>query len=337
MTRKNQILFLLATAMVSFCIGGLSDKYYPQIKACLVSQVNKWDNVVTTKWGEGFQLVQIRSSVDSSLQSAYFSVSHSGIVKPLLVSLHTWSGDYSQNDPLATMAYKHGWNYIHPDFRGPNWSKDACLSNKAIADIDDAIQYAIDNGSVDTENIFIVGASGGGYAVLGSYLKTRYKIKTFQSWVPISDLSAWFHQSRSRNAKYAQDILKCISNGIIFDENEARQRSPLFWDMPAAPKGKLEIFAGINDGYTGSVPISHSILFFNRLVAHYGYPESRVEAFDIVKLLSRSIERTGHFKKIDGRAVLYAKNTPPVSLIIFDGGHEMLPEYCFERLKEIAE
>ena len=75
----------------------------------------------------------------------------------------------------------------------------------------------------------------------------------------------------------------------------------------------------------------------NRLVAHYGYPESRVEAFDIVKLLSRSIERTGHFKKIDGRAVLYAKNTPPVSLIIFDGGHEMLSEYCFERLKEIAE
>jgi len=123
-------------------------------------------------------------------------------LEPLIVSLHTWSGDYSQNDPLAEMARKEGWNYIHPDFRGPNRTRDACLSKKAITDIDDAVQYAKDNGNgnVDMNNIFIVGASGGGYATLGSYLKISHQIKAFLSWVPISDLSAWFHQSKNRNA-----------------------------------------------------------------------------------------------------------------------------------------
>ena len=91
---------------------------------------------------------------------------------------------------------------------------DACLSNKALADIDDAIQYAKDNGHVDTNNVFVVGVSGGGYATLGLYLRVSHQIKTFFSWVPVSDLSAWFYQSKNRNAKYAQDILQCTSDGI---------------------------------------------------------------------------------------------------------------------------
>jgi hypothetical protein len=106
--------------------------------------------------------------------------------------------------------------------------------------------------------------------------------------------------------------------------------------MPAKPKGRLEIFEGIKDGYTGSVPISHSILFFNKIVMHYGYPESRVGEADIVKLLTRGIEQKVDCEKIEGRNVLYAKNTAPVSLTIFDGGHEMLTEYCLRRMKTLA-
>lgn len=292
---------------------------------------------MTSEWNDGFTTVQIRSSADGFLQPAYFTESSTKTVKPLIVSLHTWTGGYSQEDPLAAMVKNEGWNYIHPDFRGPNRTQDACLSPKAISDIDDAIQYAIDNGSVDMGNIFVVGLSGGGYATLGTYLKTRHIIKAFLAWASISDLAAWFYHSRNRNVTYAQDILRCTSDGINFDENEARRRSPMAWDMPAKPKGRLEIFAGIDDGYTGSVPISHSILFFNRLVAHYGYPESRIGDADLVKLLTRGIEGTDDLGMIGERKVLYVKNTPPVSLTIFDGGHEMLPEYCFKRIKEIIE
>jgi len=111
----------------------------------------------------------------------------------------------------------------------------------------------------------------------------------------------------------------------------------MFWDMPVKPKGRLEIYAGINDGYTGSVPILHSIQFFNRTVDHYGYADSKVSQIDIVKLLTRGIEKNDTPSKIGGREVVYRRDTKPVSLVIFDGTHEMLPEYCFDRMKQIAE
>ena len=102
------------------------------------AKINTWDSGTGKVWSDGFTIVKIQSSADASLQPAYFLPSQPGTLKPLVVGLHTWSGDYTQNDPLAKIAKREGWNYIHPNFRGPNWTKDACLSEKALADIDDA-------------------------------------------------------------------------------------------------------------------------------------------------------------------------------------------------------
>lgn len=335
--KRNNTILLLFLILTSFIVGGLTGHYYPQIKSRLISNMNIWDNTSDERWGEGFSIVTIRSSVDDTEQSAYFFKADSGTPKPLIVSLHTWSGDYSQNDPLAPMAKDAGWNYIHPDFRGPNWTADACLSEKAIADIDDAMKYGIDNGNVDMTNVFVVGVSGGGYATLGTYLRTRHRVKAFLSWVPISDLSAWYYQSLNRKSKYAQDILKCTSDGMVLNENEAKLRSPLFWDVPEHPKGRLEIYAGIHDGYTGSVPISHSILFYNRIAQHLGNRNDLVTQGDIVELLTRGIEHGSDLGRLGDRQVYYRRGTDLLSLTIFDGDHEMLPEYCFERMKTIAE
>lgn len=335
MRRKTSVLILFLI-LTSFIVGGLTGHYYPQIKSRLISNINIWDNTNNQDWPKEFSVVKIRSSVDAAEQYAYFFKADSEPPKPLIVSLHTWSGNYSQNDPLAPMAMNAEWNYIHPDFRGPNWTSDACLSKKAIADIDDAIQYAIDNGNVDTSKVFVVGASGGGYATLGAYLRTRHEVKAFLSWVPISDLSAWYHQSLNRKSKYAQDILKCTSEGMELKDNEAQLRSPLFWDVPVNPTGRLEIYAGINDGYTGSVPISHSILFYNRIAQHLGSKDLVTEA-DMVELLTRGIEHSSDLGRLGDRQVYYRRGTDLLSLTIFDGGHEMLPKYCFERMKMIAE
>lgn len=334
MKQRKTVIFLVAT--VAFLLGGVAGHYLPQIGSRLISQINTWNDTSKTAWSDEFSVVRIKSSCDSSFQPAYFLASPAGTPKPLITSLHSWSSDYSEKDPLADMARKEGWNYIHPDFRGPNHTAEACLSEKVIADIDDAIQYAVDNGNVDRDNIFVVGASGGGYATLGSYLKTTHQVKAFLSWVPISDLSVWFHQSKNRESKYAQDILECTSGGTSLDQNRARDRSPLFWDIPTKPNGRLEIYAGINDGYTGSVPISHSIQFYNLIVKHYGYADSTVGQTDIVKLLTRGIERNNNPSTIGDREVLYRKDAEPASLVIFDGTHEMLSEYCFDRMKQIA-
>ncbi|MBN2354578.1 prolyl oligopeptidase family serine peptidase [candidate division KSB1 bacterium] len=329
--------FLLFTILVSSIVGVFGGCYYAQMKSHLSSLNHKRDSKKMTVWTEDFSPVTIPSSVDGNEQTAYFLTAPLGSPKPLLVSLHTWSDDYSQNDPLAPMSKSAGWNYIHPDFRGPNRSVDACLSEKAMADIDDAIQYGIDNGNVDKGNVFVVGVSGGGYATLGAYLKTRHRVKAFLSWVPISDISAWYYQSLNRNSRYAQDILKCTSDGTVLNEKEARLRSPLFWNFPERPKGRLEIYAGINDGYTGSVPISHSILFYNRIAQHLGHMDDLVNQDDIIRLLTRGIDDGSHSGMLGDRKIYYRRGTNLLLLTIFDGGHEMLPEYCFIRMRMIAE
>jgi dienelactone hydrolase len=265
--------------LLVFTAGSLLGCTYPQTPPSPVAEPdswdntgsNRWDNTRAEKWADEFALVTIRSSADATEQPAYFfKAAPGGAPKPLIVSLHTWSGDHAQSDPLAPIAKEAGWNYIHPGFRGPNSTPDACLSEKAMADIDDAIQYAIDNSNTDVDNVFVVGASGGGYATLGSYLRTRHTVRVFIAWVPISDLSAWYHQLPNDNTGYARDILTCTSSGDTLDNNVARSRSPLYWDLPEKPNGRLEIYAGIHDGHTGSVPISHSILFYNRMATHSG-------------------------------------------------------------------
>jgi len=324
---------------MSFVLGSLSVKFFPKIKNRLIYQSVKWDLVEDSNWGDAFQLVNIKSSEDSRLQKAY--TLPSAEKSPLLVSLHTWSGDFSQADPLAELALKYGWNYIHPDFRGPNRSNNSCLSPLVITDIDDAIEYAINNYDVDVENIYVVGVSGGGYVALGSYLKTRHKIKAFLSWVPISDLSAWYNESLAlSNDKYAKDILACTSNGSdIINEKSAINRSPLYWEIPFKNQSNLEIFAGINDGHAnqGSVPISHSLLFFNHLVSKQGMENRLIEHSTIIDLLTRNSKVNPNYKKIGGRGIFYQNVTPKVSITIFDGRHEMLSEYTFDRLLKMSE
>jgi pimeloyl-ACP methyl ester carboxylesterase len=302
----------------------------------LVSGVALRNSDVETFWPEGVSVVRIKSSVDGTIQKARFFSAQSSRQQPLVVSLHTWSGDYDQKDPLAEKAKNSDWNYIHPDFRGPNRRADACLSDKVMSDIDDAIQFAIDNGSVDLQNIFVVGASGGGHAALGAYMRTRHNIRAFLAWVPISDLEAWYWQSKYRRSTYADDIVACTSANDTFNIAEALKRSPLHWEMPPTLNGRLEMYAGVNDGYSDSVPISHSILFFNKVVEHVGKPSMFINQDEMIECLTRGIPEAESNRKMEGRAVLYSRDAEQVSLIIFDGGHEILSDYCFNRMIEIA-
>jgi hypothetical protein len=82
-------------------------------------------------------------------------------------------------------------------------------------------------------------------------------------------------------------------------------RSPLFWEIEGSPNGKLDIYAGITDGYTGSIPLSHSILFYNKLVLEYGAPEAAINEADTIKLLSRGMPLHYPKKTIGGRDVLF--------------------------------
>ncbi|PID59480.1 MAG: peptidase [Gammaproteobacteria bacterium] len=247
---------------------------------------------------------------------------------PLVVSLHSWSADWRQHDPLLTALADRGWNYIHPDFRGASNRPEACLSDQVISDLDAAIAWMLAHGRVDRNRIFLIGTSGGGYTALGYRAKSRFPIRHTFAWVPITDLESWYYQSRAREAHYADDILGCIGGQDDRDEQvdhaAMRARSPLFW--PDNGNGAVTLYAGIDDGYTGSVPISHSIDYFNRLAE----PEQRLTTDETTALLTRTLREPEG--SLAGRKVYLDRSSGDIRLVVFDGGHEMLGDAALEAL-----
>ena len=193
----------------------------------------KINNLIYKKqWKKDFRVVEISSSYDKQIQKGYFYASKKQIKMPLIVSLHSWSNDYKENDPLAELFKNEDWNYIHPDFRGPNDSPDSCMSDAVISDIDDAIAYAIKTGNVDENNIIVVGGSGGGMAALGVYLRSRYDIRYTTAWCPIADLESWYYQSQYGDTVYWKHIAQVTESAAVLNVDEAKRRSPLFMNLP---------------------------------------------------------------------------------------------------------
>ncbi len=87
---------------------------------------------------------------------------------PLIVALHTWSGDYKQgyHGAIEKWCIANGWAYIHPNFRGPNNRPEATGSELVVKDIVSAVEYVKGVTKIDESAIYLVGASGGGYTSL---------------------------------------------------------------------------------------------------------------------------------------------------------------------------
>ena len=296
----------------------------------------KFDNVEKGDWNQNFEEVSIPSTLDGQMQKAYLFRAKSNEPKPLIVSLHTWSGDYTQKDEIAELCVKDNVNYIHPDFRGPNCTPNACCSDLALGDIDDAIDYAKENMNIDNSKIYIAGVSGGGYAALSTFMKSKHKISKFSAWASIVDLKAWYRESIILKRRYAQDILDCTnSKNNILNENVAIERSPLYWKTPIEKlsAAELNIYAGIYDGIRGSVPITHSINFYNKLLSDLSVTDGSKYISDKEKLeLLEYRMPLGDFGEISGRKVFLKKEFGNVKITIFEGDHEMLTEFAFNEL-----
>jgi hypothetical protein len=249
-----------------------------------------FDDSRQTKWDADFKVVELKSTLDNSLQKAYFFKSKSTAPKPLVISLHTWSGNYEQKDELAALSKNKDLNYIHPDFRGVNWTKDACCSDL---------------------------------------------IRRFSAWVPISDLPAWYAQSKIMGTKYAENILACTGSKDSLNIEIAIKKSPIYWKTPIEKlnTSELQIYAGVYDGIQGSVPITHSINFYNKVMKEMPLADSLNYVNDIEKLnLLEYRKALGDFGKIADRKVFLKKKSGNLSLTLFEGNHEMLADYAFNEL-----
>lgn len=300
-----------------------------------------WDDTRRRNWDDRFKEVSILSSSDGTPQNAYiYKSTQPGA--PLIVSLHTWSGDYRQNDPISLEVAQKDWNYIHPDFRGPNKRNEALVSPIAIQDIEDAIVWAVKEMNANPDEVHVVGVSGGGLATLAAFMQVQYPVKSFSAWAPISDIEAWYWESRGRGQNYANHIMQAIGRDGVIDAGQAIRRSPLHQAYPGKLRKDvpLYIYEGCHDGYKGSVPVSHSLLMYNRIAAErkYGISDrnkifrkaekdnrllSQDEVMDMV--IKRLKPDADPSQTILGRQVYLHREMENVSITVFEGGHEQLP------------
>lgn len=334
---KKSVSYIL-TLILGLALGMFitqNETIWNTLKKPFAETFTQFDDNRETDWEPDFKVVDIKSNLDNSLQKAYFFKSNSSLPKPLVVSLHTWSGNYEQKDELAALSKTKGLNYIHPDFRGVNWTKDACCSDLALGDIDDAIDFAIKNSNVDLSRIYIIGVSGGGYATLATFMKSRHLIRRFSAWVPISDLPAWYAQSKIMGTKYAENIMDCTNSKDSINMELAMSKSPIYWKTPTEKlnTSELHIYAGVYDGIQGSVPITHSINFYNKVLNDMPFVDSPNYVNDTEKLTLLEYRKAlGNFGNISGRKVFLKKRSGNLNLTIFEGNHEMLTEYAFNEL-----
>lgn len=267
---------------------------------------------------------------DHTLQHAMFRPAAGKEPRPLLVALHTWSGDYTQNcSNYGDYCVQNNWTFIFPDFRGPNWLPDACGSDAVVQDIADAVAFAKSAANVDSQRVYLIGGSGGGHASLLLAARRPDLWTAVSSWCPISDVGAWHNECiNTPNKDYAEHIRKACGGDPGNDpavHADAWKRSPLCY-MENASRTLLDISTGIHDGHTGSVPVSQAINAFNALAK----PQDKLSREDIDFILNNEKipEKLG-IPEIDPSfgdkyKVLFRRQSNLARLTLFEGGHNLL-------------
>jgi dipeptidyl aminopeptidase/acylaminoacyl peptidase len=276
------------------------------------------------------QRFQFTSTADGTEQEAILILPDqlADAAVPMVVHLHSWSADLNQRSPLEQRVHDRGWIYLFPNFRGPNQTPQACGSPLAEQDILDAIAWVLERHRVDTERIYLTGASGGGHMTM--LMAGRYpdRWRAASAWVGISDLVDWHRKHQGQ--RYGDMIEKCCG-GAPGDSPEVdrqyAERSPLHV-IAAAHQLPIDLLAGADDGHSGSVPISHSIRAFNRIAERNGTaPVSQAEIEQLSKLggrLADPLPGDVGFDPALGRDFFLRRRSGPARLTIFDGGHESI-------------
>ncbi len=293
-------------------------------------------------WAAGAIEIEYLSDADDTMQKARFFDPRSTEAVPMVVALHSWSSDYTQqiHQEIEDWCVERGWAFLHPDFRGRNRRPEATGSELAVQDIVSAVEYAQRTARVDGSEIYLVGTSGGGYACLlmaGRHPKLWAGVS---AWVPIFDLRAWYYETKERELRYAGEIV--ASCGGVPGASEAvdaeyRKRSPITY-MENAKGVVLHIHTGIRDGHDGSVPISHSLLAFNAVADRSDRLSKRhirqmTESARIPEAL-----RSDYFDASYGdKQPLFRRSSGNATLTVFDGDHELVAPAAIDWISSLHE
>lgn len=277
----------------------------------------------------------VKSTLDGEKQAVLYWAPEAASQEktPLLVFLHSWSGNYKQdNSKWQKETVERGWIFLHPDFRGPNNSPKACGSKFARQDILDAMSFAESQFRIDSTRVYLAGTSGGGHMAMLMAGHHPKRFSAVSAWVGISDLAEWyrFHTKDGKPARYAQMILKSLGRPPGEDSKrdaDYRDRSPLF-HLANVGELPIDLYAGVNDGHTGSVPIAHTLNAFNVIATAHGtrlISDAEMSQLWKSRKLSSPLGSDKHLDKELARGILLRRTSRSARATIFNGGHEGLP------------
>ncbi|HQX51542.1 MAG TPA: prolyl oligopeptidase family serine peptidase [Planctomycetaceae bacterium] len=282
------------------------------------------------------------STLDAEVQPLLYWAPESATEQPtpLLVFLHSWSSDYQQdNSKWLDACQERNWIWLHPNFRGANQAPKACGSKYARQDVLDAIAFAGKRWNVDPQRVYLAGVSGGGHMALLMAGHHPDAFSAVSAWVAPTDLAEWhrFHTKNGKPQKYAVMIEKSLGGApgaSAAIDADYRDRSPVFHldrvgDLP------VSIWAGVDDGHSGSVPIRHSLTAFNAIAAAHGdsiISEIEIGELGTAKRLSAPQHSDEESDPALGTTLLLRRRSGESMITIFEGGHESHPASAMEWL-----
>ena len=279
-------------------------------------------------------LVQVKSSLDGTMQPCWFWAPEKAKDEPvpLVVGLHTWSGDYTYKSHYATSlryAQKQGWAMIGPNYRGPNRTPSACGGDPAVQDIVDAVEFAKSRTKIDPARIYIIGGSGGGHMTLLMAGRHPEIWAGCAAFCPITDVARWHADSLldhpGRGKGYARMLEQACGGTPAEKPAEYSRRSPLTWLENAKRAGvPIYIVTGIHDGWKGSVPVGHSFRAFNALAdAPDRVQEADIAAIEATQRVPEALTYKGPNDPFYGKgnAIHFRRTSRNVRFTLFEGGH----------------
>lgn len=284
--------------------------------------------------------ITVPSSIDKSPEKCYLTLPD-GVEKgkplPLLVLLHSWSGNVEQRQSAFEQgALKRGWLLLMPNFRGVNDHSEACGSVLAQQDIVDAVAWVAERYPVDRSRVYLTGSSGGGHMTMLMAGRHPHLWAAASAWVGISDLTAW-HVMHAQD-RYGEMLRKSCGGApgeSAAVDQEYRARSPKTF-LAGAVGLPLDIAAGVHDGHKGSVRVRHSLEAFNVVAAAQQLPTISEAEIEQIGRPNGRLDQPQSGDTVDdatyGRAIYLRRTAGRCRVTIFEGGHEGLAEAALEFL-----
>ncbi|MCB7481813.1 alpha/beta hydrolase family protein [Christiangramia sediminis] len=149
---------------------------------------------------------------------------------PLIVNPHGGPQGIRDNwgfNPEAQLFASRGYATLHVNFRvsggyGKEFLKAGFgeIGRKAMDDVEDGVDFVIDQGWVDKDKVAIYGASHGGYAVLRGMTKTPEKYACGVDYVGVSNLNTFMSTIPPYWEKYRDMLYKIWYNPEVAEEKK---------------------------------------------------------------------------------------------------------------------